>query len=356
MTNENTEANITVLGAPGTGKTCFLYAMASEMMKLGGCAGFTVRPEKKDETSGKWFLDKSARKDLLDKWNVIKNDLKWPLPTTDANAIARDYVFRLIGRDNRSMFLFRWVDYRGSILQEEGAEHAQLIERLSASHSVVVCLPADEIVSGGETVKDICSTYDDALMEILSPKPLCIMVCKKDLCPGAEAYKVCVDRIRTELFSKYFRRGASRVAIIPVQLGQNLQIDRGRIVGVDGKKPIIKPMNIQMPIFYSVLTSMEQRIKECDGTVAANRDGIRGVEGAGGVFSFLSKQLGVTGWRVKRCESKIADAEKEKKRLLPYIDQLKEELDNCNKKCGVGNHNVPIQIYCDGKLEDIIKE
>ena len=349
MTDINAEVNITVLGTTGTGKSCYLYAMASEMMKLGGCAGFVVQPKIKDAESGKWMLDNEAEKELTDSWRRIKVDKIWPKPTTDD---IKNYTFQLIGRDNRSIFTFRWVDYRGGVLNESNADYARLVERLTDSHSVVICLPADKIISNSEKIRSMCETYEKALMSIGRPKPLCIMVCKKDLCPGAQAYRRCVDIIKTTLFSKYFSRGACcKVAVIPVQIGQNLCVDKGRIVGMNGNPPIIKPMNVQMPIFYSVYTSMEQRIAEYDATIDGNGMQICRINNGKGLLSGFLNLTGINSLRITALVEEIAVIKKQKECLQFYIDQLKEVIDNCNRGCG---ENIPVQIYSDGKIVNLL--
>lgn len=236
---------ITMIGTSGTGKTCYLYAMA-DAMQIGSCNfTFTATPYK------------SSVK-LQQAWDSIL-DGKWPKGTDESSEYQFTCSYAL-----RKLATFTWYDYRGGVLNDPDNEKEQesLFAKMNDSRCLIVCISAEVVqgvLNGDYKVNRIFKTYMSILQKYRDDTgkavPIVFAITKADLLKEGQ-FAAGVEIIRTKYLASLFaadREGGWFVSFVPVSLGSNLSAGKnGEIMGV------IEPANVHIPVLIAIKCAMAE--------------------------------------------------------------------------------------------------
>ena len=235
---------ITMIGASGTGKTCYLYAMA-DAMQFGSCDfTFTAMPYKKTL-------------ELQAAWDSIIINGKWP----EGTDLSTEYEFAC-SYCMRPIATFSWYDYRGGILQnpDDEEERASLFGKMENSRCLIICISAEAIhgiLAGDLKSRRLFQVYMNLIQEYRNRTsctvPIVVAVTKADLL-GPNEFESGVELIRTKYMAALFSEddeGGWFVSFVPVSLGTGLRKDaNGNIVGK------IEPANVHIPVLIAIKCAM----------------------------------------------------------------------------------------------------
>lgn len=127
---------VTMIGAPGSGKTTYLYAMFTELARGMGAYGMYDR-------------DRDSELELLEGWRALAEEGEVP-EATDENPRFHEFVLQ---HGEYTAAELSWSDFRGGALFSRSDEHAdvaRLQERLLVSDSIHLVL--DGATLAGEPV------------------------------------------------------------------------------------------------------------------------------------------------------------------------------------------------------------
>lgn len=233
------EIGITMIGASGTGKTCYLYAMADAMKHGASKFRFEARPAECADA-------------LMDKWDEILAG-KWPEGTSDSTEYEFSCAYAF-----RTLAIFRWHDYRGGILtrREDREEREEFYEKMNDSGCLVACIDAKAIqgaMRNDAKCRRLFDVYLDCLQEYRddnnSTIPVVLTITKADLLKPGE-FDMAVDLLTTKLMVPLFAAEDDGdgwfVAIAPVTLGKDLSNDKMKVNGM------IEPSNVHAPVLVAV--------------------------------------------------------------------------------------------------------
>ncbi len=236
-----------MIGHKGSGKTCYLYAMYSQMAF--GVNGFTFMPDD---------FDKALQ--LENGWSTIVDEHKWPEGTNESN----DFVFNC-SYALRQLIDFTWHDYRGGILKEgsQSSDYPKFREKLSNSGTLIICISA-EIVKGllknDHGAESFVRIYNQLLQQYVKDHartvPIAITITKSDLLEDEDFPKaiVILKRLLGFLFEK---NGNWMVMVVAVSLGENLTTEKDKpITGT------ISPAHIHLPVMFAIYSTFNQLLFE----------------------------------------------------------------------------------------------
>lgn len=244
--------DVTVLGASSTGKSCYLYAMADNMII--GHNGFT-------------FNASSYEKGMVleDRWNTFCDSGIWPDGTTESSEWEFDVNYSL-----KTIAQFSWYDYRGGILAHKDLDDAdvkEFFDRLNSSSCLLIFVQATDLKSllvrdqntaaAGQRLKKYSQLLIRYAKETECKKlPIAIVVTKGDLIT-ADEYKQGVDLLKryfNSIFLSMDDGDGWHVAITRCGLGDPdspLQGETGnKVIG------IVNPFNIHIPILFAVRSGL----------------------------------------------------------------------------------------------------
>ena len=234
---------ITMLGSTGTGKTCYLYAMAKQMSVSPN--GFTFEMEY--GTDQYWALDEG--------WKNIEKG-KWPEATnlTDTYSFSCSHAYNTIAD-------FEWVDYKGGILTAKGDEidqncRTEIIQRMCDSFALIVCISAENLkglVDGNADGNYIFSAYGNLLQQYRRRQnktiPVIFAITKSDLIIK-EDFEKGINILRKHVFAPLFVNGGGWfVGFVPVTLGEI-------------KKGQIRPRNVEIPVLSCIKFVLDMKLAE----------------------------------------------------------------------------------------------
>lgn len=311
------EIGITMLGTTGTGKTCYLYAMADKMAN--GVNKLTFSP-----------TDFEVALELQDQWDGICDGV-WPPPSD----VSEEYRFTC-AYSMRPLVDFRWYDYKGGLLSQRGdevdqAERVKVLDRMNNSESLIVCVSSEHLkglLEGDRAATRPFRAYAHLLQEFVRSNghtiPVMFAVTKADLI-SKDQFEAGVEMLKTRFFSALFAEdGDWLVGFVPVSLGKNFETEGGRILGGS-----INPWNIEIPVLFCIKSRLDVMVPELEGmlkTCCRNREdaGVR-----------LSRELAKSGWdrfwdgdnsgsirtEVESLENKICEMTKK-------LNQMRRDIDN----------------------------
>lgn len=239
------DAEIVVLGASDTGKTCFMLAMYDDMRI--GYGGFTFSA-----------TDVDVDRLLVQRFDQLvetRGADRWPSGTS----AVEEYEFNLNYAMRRFM-VFSWHDYRGGMVDDSGEPNAQLRKLVALSHVVLICCPGDLAYEAGrgdrKALRKLRVAETQQLIEAIGDTghSLGILVTKADRYskrhvennPDAspeETEEALVSDIRA-LYQNFFVPGGGwRVMICPITLGTDLAEHE------DSAE--IAPVNMHLPVMFA---------------------------------------------------------------------------------------------------------
>jgi len=307
-----------MIGASGSGKTCYLYAMYSSMAL--GVNGFTFAPADYDQAL-----------DLEEGWRLISSDQTWPPGSIE----SKDFIFDCC-HSLRPMISFVWHDYRGGILtdRESAADRNALFQRLKNSSCLIMCIDAERlrlIISGQDHLT--LGRYSKLLVDYVKangrPVPVAITITKADMMRPDEIKKG-VEVLKTSLDSALFQPdGNWLVLITAVTLGSAFENASNRkFTGT------IAPKNVHLPVLFAIYATMSRYLTERQsGKSQAERDlseaiGILRQEEKKGFFKRLwdgdrrsgaQEALGEIQARMERMQASIKGLESDLQRLVAQL-------------------------------------
>ncbi len=233
----------TALGLSGSGKTCYVMGMYSEMAS--GIRGWTIRTANAD-------ADRISRQ-LRIMENRTGGD-RFPSGTQDYE--FDDYEFELYFR-NQKIMNFNWVDYVGGILENSSLNYdsLSLLEDcilLSTTLYIFIdgeMLCTDDINKKIKNVRMNCSNYINPRItnfiknhEDMMP-PVVFVITKADLCSRFNNLDE-IKKVLRECFSSVFNSEETPIYIVQVSLGED--------IAEDDYSGEIEPVNIQTPFFIGI--------------------------------------------------------------------------------------------------------
>lgn len=298
-----TDMKITMLGASGAGKTCFMVGMYAVMRE--GVRGFTFTadPDLDLELSRRW-------EQLLE----VEGADRWPAPN-DNKPILYPFNFeygfgKLAG--------FEWLDYRGGALDDRGtaADVQALKSHLKESSSVFLCVSGEHLIAsaanrqslvrGKARVSRMNQYLSELARERVDRPSVSIVITKYDRCAERDRKQV-IAEIR-EMFNPLFAPESGwLVMICPVSLGMDLAED------LDGGS--IDPTNIHLPVTFSVYSSFMRQVEQLRGSQRTKQEELAALNG--GWWSRLVNQGQIQSRHdvIRQSESQLARIEQSMKLL-----------------------------------------
>ena len=239
----NKPLKITMLGASGSGKTCYMLGMYAEMVN-GIQRGLTINSVD---------LDVGAK--LLNQWErlVMGEDDRWPPGNTSG---TEEYSLNFI-YNTKPIMRFNWMDYRGGAMTDtaDASDVKTLIDRLVASDCTLLCVPAEAIAQDYSPVIGVkfkTNRMNDLLARVATdnnptdrnPFPLVIVLTKYDEIADTVSQDDLIKRTKRLFPSLFVNESIWDVAICPVSLGLQLVHDKS-----SGE---INPFNLHLPVAFAV--------------------------------------------------------------------------------------------------------
>jgi len=235
---------MTMIGASGTGKSCYLYGTYAAMLE--GISLFHFTP--KDYNQGL---------ELEEAWELIMNDGHWP----SGHVESADYIFDCLHHGVR-IGTFTWQDYRGGILTEKKGDDAPedvqaFHQRCRNADTLLVCIPADVLLKaaqGNSQSDHMLSRYLRIMggFPNLINVPVVLMITKSDLITDEET-RQCISHL-LERFNRLLTINHEWLMIVPVSLGRfhGDMVQNGK---VDGN---VEPKRLHLPILFPIYLELSK--------------------------------------------------------------------------------------------------
>ncbi|MCE7988102.1 MAG: hypothetical protein DYG89_43610 [Caldilinea sp. CFX5] len=233
---------IMTLGESGSGKTCFLAGMYGIMRT--GVRGFAFSAEDLDQDL-----------DLSNWWETIiaeQDKTRWPEPTAQSTEYLFGFNYGL-----KPWLNFRWLDYRGNVLQEKetvaAADLETLRNYLMQSDAVFLCIPGDKLARDLKSIRNSAARMKQFLIPELRKRSasmdIVIVVTKSDQWLGKREWTEITQTISEE-FNDFFVEGEGwTVMICPISLGLDL---------AQNPNAEIAPLNVHLPVVFSVYSRLDK--------------------------------------------------------------------------------------------------
>jgi len=253
---------ITMLGTSGTGKTCYLYAMASRMATGVNYLTFSA-------------TDYEDSLELEDEWSKICEEGVTPDPTGAKG--SREYQFTC-SYSYRPFADFNWLDYKGGVLTKAGDEldkecRDMVRKRAKTSGGIIICISAEllqDALAGKVRAQNAFKAYARLLNEIGSAHktvPVMFAITKADLL-NAHEYEDGVRHLREGIFKSLFAPdGGWFVGFVPVSLGRDITIEGYNIVG-----GTINPWNVEIPVLFCIKAFLDEQLPMWEEQIAKCRE------------------------------------------------------------------------------------
>ena len=245
---ENFNTRFTALGLSGSGKTCYVMGMYSEMAS--GIRGWTLCTANAD-------ADRINRQ-LMIMESTTGGDR---FPTGTPEYVFDDYEFKLYFRNSKIMN-FNWVDYAGGILKESslGAEAVELLESsIICSSTLFIFVDGDlfceeTFAKRKKNIRRKCSFYIQPRIanfvkhqieknEDSSIPPIVFVITKADFCMKYTTLNE-IKEILKDSFSSIFYDENALAYVTAISLGEDIADN-----DYSGE---IDPINIQTPFFIGI--------------------------------------------------------------------------------------------------------
>lgn len=245
-------AQFTILGETGSGKTCYLVGMYSEM--AAGIGGYSIIA-KNDE-------DDLKLQDMYDRmYDSSLGADRFPA----ASDQAQKYEFKL-QYGFRDIMSFSWLDYPGGIIRTKGSEdevsYNTLKEHLKKSSAVFVCIDGEKLKGNRtseksrkikRTTQNINKFLADYLNEDNKVPAVGIIITKFDCCCEDTNKDEIEEIIRKSISPLFTEKAKAFVVFIPVSLGSEI---------AENSSGDIEPKNIHMPITIGIYFALLDKYKD----------------------------------------------------------------------------------------------
>jgi len=314
------DINITMLGASGSGKTCYMLAMYAVMSI--GIRGFTFTTQDPDDDL-----------ELGSHWERLETKGKWP----EATSQSTDWSFDC-GYGFKKIKGFRWHDYRGGALLDNSkpVDREELLKKFKASQCVILCIDGEKLASFVLEQSGIppeirqFNTLMTKFVEQTNGKtvPVVIAITKADLCNG-EGLSKGVNSIKEKMLSTLFAKDSGwLVMICPVSLGRVISAERFEI----------NPVNVHLPVTFAIFNALKTDIENSRQAVREYEDRKRKKDSE---VQYLGRHALARWWNdndIASVQSDIADLQRstglreaECQTLQRNLDLLKNELLNADE-------------------------
>lgn len=235
------DTTFTMLGMTGSGKTCFIAAMWSQMSS--GIDGFTIVTD--DETRFK------LQRDVI-KLTQTKSPERFPQATSTSTESIKYYEFEL-NKDLERIISIKILDYAGGSLNGNGNDVLHIVEESIAESTALLIFIDGELFctedkeKRADNIKYDCANTITPILDYYSkshPKqplpPVIFVVTKLDLFAKYISQEEIVNLIRHN-FSPAFGANKTKSYICAITLGESISEDNysGRFC----------PLNIHIPFF-----------------------------------------------------------------------------------------------------------
>lgn len=312
------DLKILMMGAQGTGKTCYMLAMYAAMSA--SLRGFTFATQDLDDDL-----------ELTDRWEDMLLEGNWPAP----NRSSKDWAFDC-SYGFRKIMGFRWYDYRGGVLRErkEIEDVREFRQKVKEASCVILCVAGDELaayVDGGSEPKGIRqfnAQMNDFYKERNATIPVVVAITKADQCTKDEIREG-IQQLEKGLLSGLFAEGRDwLVMFCPVSLGLGLS-------GGDNPdcKGLIKPVNVHIPVIFPIYFNLRVEIAKRERTVAefegARRHSEEEVDRLErGFFSSIFKRRDIRSEKsqIDAIQKEMRMTEKEAEEFRVSLNRIREDL------------------------------
>ncbi len=245
------DIGITMLGASGSGKTCYMLAMYAAMSI--GIRGFTFTTQDPDDDL-----------ELGNHWERLETKGEWP----DATTQSKDWLFDC-SYGFKKIKGFRWHDYRGGALLDSSkpVDREELLKKFKASSCVILCISGETLVKfvQGQSglpreVRQFNSLMTDFVKTTGKTVPVVIAVTKADLCNGkilSEGVNAIKDKMLPTLFAP---NSGWLVMISPVSLGEE------KSGGFE-----IRPLNVHLPVTFAILNALRTDMENTQQAISSKQ-------------------------------------------------------------------------------------
>lgn len=259
MNNWNTR--FTALGMKGTGKTCYIMGMYSEMSS--GIRGWSLKTANID-------ADRITRR-LKRMQNEVGPD-RFPPGTQDTT--FDDYEFELYFCHNKVMN-FNWIDYAGVILEDSssGYDTLKCLDDSILNSTTLYIFVDGELFCNGDTkrkikkVRNECGNYiNPRITEFMSNHknqipPVVFVVTKSDLCDKYTDMNE-IKEVLKKSFSSIFLSDETLAYIVKVSLGNE--------IAENDYSGEIDPVQVQTPFFIGIAHDFFSKCTELMAEIEAD--------------------------------------------------------------------------------------
>ncbi len=242
------KTKITMLGASGYGKTCYMLGMYADMQF--GRNGFTFSAEDMDDDL-----------ELSEGWEHLidtEGESRWPKATSEGQ--EKVYSFSL-NYAMKPIIGFDWLDYRGGAIKDQSSKEdtQTLMGYIRESSCLLICVSGEYLRDGIDRKKASLKIKANRINYILQevskqvnptqekPFPVAIVITKFDLC--ASRKNEVIDDIKNNLFPSLFTDGSGWLTLIcPVSLGKDLAENQNT-----GE---IDPINVHLPVIFGIYSKL----------------------------------------------------------------------------------------------------
>lgn len=243
--------NIMNIGASGSGKTCFMTAMAHQML-----SGVSAEVDRFQFIA----TDTAQSYRLIDYWEMLEDGIEWP-KNTDETEI---YHFKCL-KNMSTLADFDWCDYRGklSTYYEDTEDYRTFRNLLKSASCLNILIPADWIIAleGTDEVakkkaRRLLERYKSLLMDLLSDRntiqPIIFTITKSDFLPqftGSHERRENAKAFLERWFDFCFKPSEKKwvVAISYISIGK---------VNKNNELEELIPRNMHLPAMFAILSSL----------------------------------------------------------------------------------------------------
>lgn len=276
-------SKICMFGISGSGKTCYLYAMAQVMnngVRYGDSTHISIISN-----------DLSQQQALFDGYYTMAAESKWPLPSN--NTTEYDFNVRVQHKRQYEELIPSLIlhDYAGGVWQnqtQEGVEQREaLLDDFSQSSAILFIVDSDTLLKAmASNPQDIDASHrlkyiNIPLAEILRAKqqislvenllrvykkantsvpPILLVITKGDMFASEIEQQNAYTHLRTTLPSVFAVGSQVESALTTVSLGDNLINENSRLSGV---LDISIGHNIHIPMLFALYAYLDDMYDDC---------------------------------------------------------------------------------------------